>query len=112
MEVYFEGSVSGYTKAITQKGSLSSIIALEGDCVPRMELGQKIVFKNENDNPTSEYPEQEYCINAFLFPFEDGNYFRILRVCSIEKYPSMKGNKNRGILIEPRQITVSETILE
>lgn len=112
MEVYFEGSVSGYTKAITQEGSLNTIIALEGDSVPRLELGQKVVFKNENDNPTPEYPEQEYCINAFLFPFEDGNYLKILCVCSVEKYPSMKGNKNRGILIEPRQITVLETIPE
>jgi hypothetical protein len=111
MEREFRGSFCGYTKAIIDD-QLLRIIAIEGENVPRMELGQKIVFKNENDNLTPEYPEQEYCINAFTFPFENGCYLNIVNICPVEKYPSLKGDNNRGRRIEPRLITVLETILE
>lgn len=111
MEMKLGGTVGGYTKAIVEENTFS-IIAIEGTNVPKMELGQKILFKDESFNPTKDCQEQEYCINAFSKPFTDGRNLKIINVCSIEKYKHYKKFQCLGIRLEPRDIILTETILE
>lgn len=99
MEITFKENIDGYTKAIVDEKTFD-VIAIDGDFVTRLELGQKVLINNRN-----------YCINAFSKPFINDRGQKIINVCDIENYPKVKRFKTFGITVKPSDIFITETIL-